>query len=68
MRPLAARRRRNPSRILQPAMTAIDLLYGNAAEARQIIGDFKPAMTKDSYLAFASGLFEGEWYGGAEIA
>jgi hypothetical protein len=49
-------------------MTAIDLLYGNAVQARQIIGDFKPAMTKDSYLAFASGLFEREWYGGAEIA
>jgi hypothetical protein len=29
-------------------MTAINLLYDEAAQAKQIIGDFKPAMTKDS--------------------
>jgi hypothetical protein len=52
-----------PAKLL--AMTAIDLLYDNAAEARQIIGDFKPAMTKDSYLAFARGLFKKERYSGA---
>jgi hypothetical protein len=46
-------------------MTAIDLLYDNAAPAREIIGDFKPAMTKDSYLAFARGLFKKERWSGA---
>jgi metal-dependent amidase/aminoacylase/carboxypeptidase family protein len=49
-----------PAKLL--AMTAIDLLYDNAAQAKQIIGDFKPAMTKDSYLAFARGLFKKERY------
>ena len=43
-------------------MTAIDLLYDNAHAARQIIGDFHPAMTKDGYLAFARGLFKKERY------
>ena len=46
-------------------MTAIDLLYDNAAPAREIIGDFKPAMTKEGYLAFARGLFKKERYSGA---
>jgi hypothetical protein len=46
-------------------MTAIDLLYDEAAQAKQIIGEFKPAMTKDSYLAFARGLFKKERYSGA---
>ena len=52
-----------PAKLL--AMTAIDLLYDNAAAAKQIIGDFHPAMTKDSYLAFARGLFKKERYSGA---
>jgi amidohydrolase len=52
-----------PAKLL--AMTAIDLLYDNAAQAKQIIGDFKPAMTKDSYLAFARGLFKKERWSGA---
>jgi hypothetical protein len=33
----------------------------------EIIGDFKPAMTKDAYLAFARGLFKTERWGGAAI-
>jgi hypothetical protein len=36
-----------------------------AAKAKPIIGDFKPAMTKDGYLAFARGLFKKERYSGA---
>ena len=55
-----------PAKLL--AMTAIDLLYDEAAQARQIIGDFKPAMTKDSYLAFARGLFKKERYTPAAAA
>jgi hypothetical protein len=47
-------------------MTAIDLLYGDAAPARQILADFRPAMTKDEYLRFARGLFKTErWRGEA---
>ncbi len=52
-----------PAKLL--AMTAIDLLYDNAAVAKQIIGDFQPAMTKAGYLAFARGLFKKERYNGA---
>jgi hypothetical protein len=39
-------------------MTAIDVLYDEAAQAKLIIGH--PAMTNDSYLAFARGLFKKE--------
>jgi amidohydrolase len=49
-----------PAKLL--AMTAIDLLYGDAAPARKILAEFKPAMTKDSYLAFERGLFRTERY------
>src|SRR5665213_1127692 len=50
-------------------MTAIDLLYDNAAAAKQIIGDFQPAITKAGYLAFARGLFKKErWSVGAKKA
>ena len=51
-----------PAKLL--AMTAIDLLCDEAEKAKQIIGDFKPAMTKDGYLAFARGLFKKERYSG----
>ena len=37
-----------PAKIL--AMTVIDLLWGDAAEARRIKAEFKPAYTKDAYL------------------
>jgi metal-dependent amidase/aminoacylase/carboxypeptidase family protein len=49
-----------PAKLL--AMTAIDLLYGDAAPAQKIIADFQPAFTKDTYLAFERGLFKKEWY------
>src|SRR5579864_9213739 len=49
-----------PAKLL--AMTAIDLLYDEAAPARKIIADFKPAMTKTEYLAFARALFQTEHY------
>ena len=51
-----------PAKLL--AMTAIDLLYGDAAPARNVIADFKPVFTKESYLAFARGLFKKERYSG----
>jgi amidohydrolase len=49
-----------PAKLL--AMTAIDLLYGDAAPARDILGKFEPAMTKDDYLALQRGLFKKERY------
>src|SRR3984885_2518107 len=49
-----------PAKLL--AMTAIDLLYDEAAQARQIIKDFQPAMDKEQYLAFARGLFKKKRY------
>jgi amidohydrolase len=52
-----------PAKLL--AMTAIDLLWADAAPARQVIADFIPAMTKPDYLAFARGLFKTERYSGA---
>lgn len=56
-----------PAKLL--AMTAIDLLYDKApsAAAKEIIGEFRPAMTKDSYLTFARGLFKQERWSGLEI-
>jgi metal-dependent amidase/aminoacylase/carboxypeptidase family protein len=47
-----------PAKLL--AMTAIDLLYGDAAPAKEILGKFEPAMTKEAYLAFQRGLFKKE--------
>jgi len=38
------------------AMTASDLLYEDAASAKEILSNFEPAMTKEAYLAFQRGL------------
>jgi hypothetical protein len=43
-------------------MTAIDLLYGDAAAATEILARFAPAMTKEAYLTFQRGLFRKESY------
>lgn len=55
-----------PAKLL--AMTAIDLLYGDAAPARQILAEFEPAMSKAAYLAHQRGLFKMERYAGASAA
>ena len=34
------------------ALTIVDLLFDNAEKAKEILKDFKPAMTKEEYLAF----------------
>jgi amidohydrolase len=39
-----------PAKVM--AMTAVDLLFGEAEEARCILSEFKPVMKKDEYLAF----------------
>ncbi|MGH7091905.1 MAG: amidohydrolase, partial [Stellaceae bacterium] len=49
-----------PAKLL--AMTAIDLLHGDAAAARAVLADFQPAMTKAAYLEFERGLFRQERY------
>ena len=47
-------RRVSPSTLaVRSAMTAIDLLYEDAASAKEIL----PAMTKEAYLAYQRGLF-----------
>jgi amidohydrolase len=47
-----------PAKLL--AMTAIDLLHGDAAPAREILAQFIPAMTKEAYLEFQRTLFRTE--------
>jgi len=49
-----------PAKLL--AMTAIDLLHGDAAPAKEILAKFEPAMTKEAYLAFQRGVFKKERY------
>lgn len=34
------------------ALTVVDLLFDNAQEAKEILNNFKPVMTKEEYLAF----------------
>lgn len=51
-----------PAKLL--AMTAIDLLWDDATPARQVIADYTPAFTKDTYLAFERGLFKTERWNG----
>ncbi|HZT89098.1 MAG TPA: amidohydrolase [Stellaceae bacterium] len=56
-----------PAKLL--AMTAIDLLYGDGAPAKEVLAKFQPAMTKAEYLAFARGLFKKErWRAEGEVA
>ncbi|MGC2202333.1 MAG: amidohydrolase [Stellaceae bacterium] len=47
-----------PAKLL--AMTAIDLLYGDAAAAKEILARFEPAMTKEQYLTFQRNMFRKE--------
>ena len=49
------------------AMMAIDLLYGDAAEARRIKEKSKPAMTREAYLELQKKFFQLEVYDGATI-
>ena len=39
-----------PAKVM--AMTAVDLLYGDAGQAAQVLKNFKPAMTVEGYLNF----------------
>jgi amidohydrolase len=47
------------------AMTAIDLLYGDADVAQDILRDYKAPMTRAEYLAFQRGINKTECFDGA---
>lgn len=47
------------------AMTAIDLLWGDADGAQQVLKDYKAPMTRAEYLAFQRGINKTETYDGA---
>jgi amidohydrolase len=44
------------------AMTAIDLLHGDAAQARQVLAQHKPALSKAAYLEMQAKVFSTERY------
>lgn len=46
------------------ALTAIDLLWGDARKAKSILENYIPAMTKKEYLAYQDNLFRTEHYDG----
>ena len=49
----------------QLALMAVDLLWGEAAAAREILAGWKPRMTKEEYLAFQRGVARTELFDGA---
>lgn len=51
-----------PAKVL--ALMAVDLLFGEAEEARRILAGYQPAMTREQYLAFQRALFGCERYDG----
>ena len=50
------------------AWMAADLLGNGAHEARRVLDNFQPRMTKDEYLAYQRGLSNVERWSGAESA
>jgi hypothetical protein len=46
------------------AMTVIDLLWGDADQAREILHKHRPALSKEKYLAFLDENFKAEIYDG----
>src|SRR5262249_25664564 len=50
----------------QLALMAVDMLWGNAEVARDILQAWKPRMTKEEYLAFQRGVARTELYDGAK--
>jgi len=49
------------------ALTAVDLLWGNAETARDILARYKPRMTKTEYLAFQRGLKRRDLFDGLTL-
>ena len=46
------------------ALMAVDLLYGNAEKAKEIMARHKPIMTKEAYLAYQNRIFQKEIFDG----
>ena len=55
----------NPAKIM--AMVVIDLLAEGATKAKDVVGRFKPAMTKDEYVAFQRQRARVEEFDGSEL-
>ncbi|MBW2408668.1 MAG: amidohydrolase [Deltaproteobacteria bacterium] len=53
---------RAPAKAL--ALLAVDLLYGHAEKAKEIVAQHKPIMTKEEYLAYQNQIFQKESYDG----
>jgi len=49
----------------QLALMAVDMLWDDAKAAREIIGGFKPRMTREAYLSFQRGVARTELFDGA---
>jgi hypothetical protein len=45
---------------------AVDMLWDDAQAAKEIIGAFKPRLTRDAYLAFQRGINKTELFDGAK--
>ena len=43
---------------------AVDLLYDDAAKAKEVVENHKPLMTKEAYLAFQEEILRKETYDG----
>jgi hypothetical protein len=50
----------------QLALMAIDMLWGDAQEARQILEGWKPRMSRPDYLAFQRSVARTETFDGAK--
>jgi amidohydrolase len=48
------------------ALMAVDLLYGDATEARRVMDGYEPDMTKEAFLKFQNGLYKMEVFEGHE--
>jgi hypothetical protein len=50
----------------QLALMAVDLLWGDAAAAKEILRTWKPRLTKEQYLSFQRGISKTERFDGAK--
>ena len=50
----------------QLALMAVDMLWDNAQSAKEIIGAFKPRLSREAYLAFQRGINKTELFDGAK--
>ena len=53
---------RAPAKAL--ALMAVDLLYGNAEKAKEIMAQHKPSMSKEEYLSYQNRIFQKEIFDG----